>query len=168
MNPPGGVWQDNAGDNSTSVPVNSTISFFGLDVPGNSTITHLAGITVMGDSYYGVYLTFLVCNTISFIASLSIILLLISGLPMRRRLFVGVLMVIMWIVITSMALTYAISVIFLTPRGRDWSYWVIWVGILAWMGLMTLLFVLHIIRLIVKASHACIKAVTHRRRRIMV
>ncbi|PKI58297.1 hypothetical protein CRG98_021303 [Punica granatum] len=166
LNPPGGVWQDKAGDNSTSVPY--TVSIFGHDMPENSNITLRAGNTVMGGSSYGVYFTFLVFNTIGFIASLSIIILLISGLPMRRRLFISVLTVIMWIVVTSMALTYAISIEFLTPLEQYLSFKVISFGILAWTGLMTLLVVSHIIRLIVKALRACIKAVTHRRKRFTV
>lgn len=163
MNPPGGVWQDFSGDNSTSLPVNNPISLFGIEITQNMNVSHTAGISIMADTFYGVYFTFLSCNTIGFIASLSTILLLISGLPMRRRLFVWVLMVIMWIVITSMAYTYAISVIYLTPRDQRLSYEVIFLCIIAWTGLMALLVVLHTIRLILRAFRACWRTVTRKR-----
>lgn len=158
LNPPAGVWQDNPGDNSTSVPINYTSSILTyLITPGK--ISHVAGVSIMADTYHSAYFGFLVLNTIGFIASLSIIILLISGLPIRRRFFMCILTVIMWIVITSMALSYTISISILSP-GQTSTSKVLTMGIIAWIGLMTLLVISHTIRLIVKALRACWKAAT--------
>ena len=62
-----------------------------------------AGTSIMASKYPdGYYPKFMTYNSISFVASLSIVLLLISGLPMKKRIF-------MWVTITFMTLTYVIS-----------------------------------------------------------
>ncbi|KAJ4717522.1 Ankyrin repeat family protein [Melia azedarach] len=58
-----------------------------------------------------------------FLASLSIILLLISGLPLKRRLFVWIFMVTMWIATTAVAFTYTVSVGFLADPYSDAAEW---------------------------------------------
>ncbi|KAK4765709.1 hypothetical protein SAY86_026799 [Trapa natans] len=169
INPPAGVWQDSSsGGNSTSLSTNNGLLIFGILMKENTNVSHIAGVSIMADTFYSLYITFISCNTIGLIASLSIILLLISGLPVRRRLFVGVLMVIMWIVITSMAFTYAISVIYLAPRYQMLPYEIILIGIVAWAGMMMLLVIMHIIRLIVWAFRICLRAVIPKRRAAIV
>ncbi|KAL9451668.1 hypothetical protein AB3S75_013272 [Citrus x aurantiifolia] len=71
--------------------------------------------------YYISYYPFLVLNTTGFLASLSIILLLISGLPLNSRLFMWILMVTMWVAITAMAMTYAVSIDYLTDPVISYS-----------------------------------------------
>ncbi|XP_030456844.2 ankyrin repeat-containing protein ITN1-like [Syzygium oleosum] len=141
VNPPGGFWQETTrGDNSK--------------------YSHTAGFSIMADNYPGRYLLFSVVNTISFLASLSIILLLVSGLPLRRRFFMWILMVIMWIAITSIALTYGLSMTLFTPSHEKNSiYKITGVGILLWFGLMVLLLVGHTIRLIWKTIRKLRKSV---------
>ncbi|KAK1414135.1 hypothetical protein QVD17_29876 [Tagetes erecta] len=118
-NPPSGVWQED-----------STV-----DPP------HKAGTSVMVSNHPNLYHTFLVCNTVGFVSTLSIILLLISGLPfLRHRVFLWVLMVIMWIATTSMSITYSVSIWVLTPKPEAQPFKNVVNGImLVWIGLMTLL-----------------------------
>uniref|UniRef100_A0A5B7B2I0 PGG domain-containing protein n=1 Tax=Davidia involucrata TaxID=16924 RepID=A0A5B7B2I0_DAVIN len=124
VNPPGGVWQDDS-------PV------------------HRAGEAVMAYNYPDSYPYFLRANTIGFVASLSTILLLISGLPFKRRTFMWILMVIMWVTITSMALTYSFSVVVVTPKkDRKALTYVIAIGVIVWCAVMALLLLGHTIRLI--------------------
>ncbi|KAJ4717521.1 putative Ankyrin repeat family protein [Melia azedarach] len=78
-----------------------------------ATMAFQACVNPPSNSHSDQYGTFLLYNTIGFLASLSIILLLISGLPLKRRLFVWIFMVIMWIAITAVALTYIVSIGFL-------------------------------------------------------
>ncbi|KAK8682951.1 hypothetical protein V6N13_039029 [Hibiscus sabdariffa] len=80
VNPPSGVWQDNGVSGFSTTESNGK--------------NHTAGLSVLADNNSDVYTIFLICNTTGFLASLSIILLLISGLPLRRRFFMWVLMVI--------------------------------------------------------------------------
>lgn len=89
-NPPGGLWQDNfVGDAKTPA--------------------HNAGSSILADLSPEAYGHFLTSNSIAFVASLSIILLLVSGLPIRSRILMWVLMVIMWVAITAIAVTYLLS-----------------------------------------------------------
>ncbi|KAF3628101.1 putative nuclear transcription factor Y subunit A-8-like isoform X1 [Capsicum annuum] len=131
VNPPGGVWQENGKLNAQGIP------------------SHKAGEAVMAYNHARSYRYFLRANTIAFVSSLSTILLLISGLPFRRRLFMWGLMVIMWLTVTSVALTYGISIYILTPKKDSEPLGqIIEIGITVWCGLMALLLLGNTIRLL--------------------
>lgn len=108
------------------------------------------------------YVPILGVNSASFIASLSIIMLLVSGLPLRRRFFILVLMVIMWIAIAPTTLTYSFSVL---ASMREWILRVeiIKVGIFVWMGFMGLIYVGQTIRLALR-TNCCVRKIVKRRR----
>ncbi|KAK6248920.1 hypothetical protein QUC31_020485 [Theobroma cacao] len=133
LTPPGGLWQDD---------------LTGTSQGNNDTQPHEAGTSIIADknqSYYSQYLSY---NTTSFIASLSIILLLITGLPFKRRLFMWILTVIVWIAITSMALTYRISLLVFTPKAQELNVTqVLDYAVRVWSGVMGFLFLGHSIRL---------------------
>lgn len=131
VNPPGGVWQD-------------------------SDAQHTAGSSIMADMHPNGYRYFLACNTAGFVASLSIILLLISGLPLKSKFFMWILMVIMWTAITSMALTYLLSIVTFTPKNEEKELNnIIGLTIIVWCGLMALLLIGHTVRLILKLLKKC-------------
>ncbi|KAJ9688015.1 hypothetical protein PVL29_014003 [Vitis rotundifolia] len=96
LNPPSGVWQEDRRDDMGNICQ--------------------AGTSIMAskhpDGYYPKFMTY---NSISLVASLSIVLLLISGLPMKKRIFMWLLMVAMWVTITFMTLTYVISLKVVSP-----------------------------------------------------
>ncbi|KAJ8564453.1 hypothetical protein K7X08_000913 [Anisodus acutangulus] len=132
MNPPGGFWQDNEEGNSLRMP-------------------HKAGEAVMAYSHPKSYRYFIRVNTTAFVASLSTILLLISGLPFRRKLFMWAFMVIMWLTVTSVALTYGISIYIVTPKkDREQLGQVIEVAVTVWCSVMALLLLGNTIRLAYK------------------
>ncbi|KAK6119649.1 hypothetical protein DH2020_046615 [Rehmannia glutinosa] len=138
VNPPSGVWQDD-----------SLVDLQGDPVPH----PHVAGFSIMARNSPKGYPIFYIVNTTGFIASLSIILLLMSGLPLRRRTFMWILMVITWIAITAIALTYALSITMLTPPDEEASKWILNVvgySVIVWVCLMALLLVGHTIRLMLK------------------
>ncbi|XP_052180947.1 uncharacterized protein LOC127794097 [Diospyros lotus] len=89
VSPPGGVWQDNS--------------------PNNSTNGHRAGEDVIAYNYPDSYPLFLHANTIGFVASISTILFLVTGLPFKKK-FIWIMVLIMWLTVTSMAFTYAFSI----------------------------------------------------------
>lgn len=131
VNPPGGVWQENGKLDDWGRPL------------------HKAGESVMAYNHAKPFRYFLRVNTIAFVSSLSTILLLISGLPFRRRLFMWGLMVIMWSTVTSIALTYGIAIYIITPRkDREPLGQIIELGITVWCGLMALLLLGNTIRLL--------------------
>ncbi|PIN19030.1 26S proteasome regulatory complex, subunit PSMD10 [Handroanthus impetiginosus] len=124
VSPAGGVWQDDSD-------------------------AHRAGEAVMAYNHPKAYKSFIRSNTIAFVSSLSTMLLLISGLPFRRRLFMWILMVIMWLTVTSIALTYAISIVAVTPKkDRKSLSHVIEIGLTVWCGVMGILLGGNTLRLI--------------------
>lgn len=133
VNPPGGVWQDDRATDSQGNPVE-------------------AGSSVFAHKYSKGYERFYIINTVAFIASLTIILLLMSGLPfMRRRFFVWVLMLTTWIAISAIALCYLVVVAALTPGDKlDSVVYVIGFAVVVWLILMALLLLAHTVRVIVK------------------
>lgn len=64
----------------------------------------------MADNYPVGYSHFLALNTLGFFASLSVILLLMSSLPLRSRFFIWILIVIMGIAIPFIVVTYDLSI----------------------------------------------------------
>lgn len=135
ISPPGGLWQDD----STG------------DSQGNNATTaaHTAGKSVMGDKDSTQYEFYLYSNTIGFVASLSIILLLVTGLPFKQKFFMWLLTVIVWITITAMALTYVVAILYFTPDGQaELASRVVKYGVTAWCGVMAVVLLLHTIRVI--------------------
>ncbi|KAH6782963.1 hypothetical protein C2S52_007922 [Perilla frutescens var. hirtella] len=137
VTPPGGVWQDDlrADPNATTL----------VEKP------HRAGEAVMALNHPRAFKNFMRTNTVAFVTSLSTILLLISGLPFRRPLFMWILMVIMWLTITSIAVTYGIAIVVVTPsKDKKSLSHVIEISIAVWGGVMGVLLVGNTIRLIDK------------------
>ncbi|XP_052181040.1 ankyrin repeat-containing protein ITN1-like [Diospyros lotus] len=131
---PGGVWQDNGPNNSTNN--NSTDEF------------HKAGEAVVA-YYYSETGWFFVANTIGFVASLSTILFLVTGLPFKKKLFTRIMVLTMCIAVTSIAFTYAFSIASITP---DWFWNIvskcIYYGMIVWCGVICVLVLIHTIPLL--------------------
>ncbi|KAL7258854.1 hypothetical protein ACSBR1_004879 [Camellia fascicularis] len=70
----------------------------------------------MGCNYPNSYPYFLRANTTGFIASVTIILLFITGWPFKKKFFKWLLVVIMWVTITLIAFIYAFSIVVVTPK----------------------------------------------------
>ncbi|KAG9133470.1 hypothetical protein Leryth_013282 [Lithospermum erythrorhizon] len=139
VNPPGGYWQETSN----------------VIVKSGKQVRVQVGHSIWADNEPETYASFIFLNTTGFIASLSIILLLISGLPIRRRGFIWILMMIMWVAITAVAFTYINCVVGITncvEKGVVLSILVI--VVLVWIGLMSLLVLGHSIRLIVRGVKA--------------
>ncbi|XP_022730061.1 ankyrin repeat-containing protein BDA1-like [Durio zibethinus] len=134
LSPPGGVWQDD----------------YSVDSDGNPAENpHKAGLSVMAYTDPRQYEAFMIMNTIAFLASLSVILLLISGLPMKRRRFMWIQMVIMWLAIAAFTSTYFVALIEITPRQvRTMLFHVTRISLIIWLGMMGLVFVGNVIRMI--------------------
>ncbi|XP_019153767.1 PREDICTED: ankyrin repeat-containing protein NPR4-like isoform X2 [Ipomoea nil] len=135
VSPPGGLLQANdifIGDSDIQNDISDFFSFTGnsdessffAPAPSPSSINNNGRNGTIGKSvmsYYkpSVYIMFLVANTTSFLASLSIILLLISGLPLSRKLFMYIMMIIMWVAITGMGLSYFFCINMITPKTNN-------------------------------------------------
>ncbi|KAL8500536.1 hypothetical protein ACS0TY_020211 [Phlomoides rotata] len=131
VNPPPKIW-DESPSNSTNDPVKPIYY-----------VRKASEFMKKGERFY-------IINTVSFIASLSIILLLMSGLPLKSRFFVWILLLITWIAITGIALSYTVAVVLLTPPSKEKEInAVVGVTVSAWICVMALLAVGHTIRLVV-------------------
>lgn len=64
----------------------------------------------MAAKFPDAYSNFVAQNTTAFLASLGMILLLISDLPFKLRFSMWILMVIMWVGVTESTFTYLISI----------------------------------------------------------
>ncbi|KAK9060610.1 hypothetical protein SSX86_021316 [Deinandra increscens subsp. villosa] len=138
-NPPGGAWQDTILENETP--------------PGHA--PHQAGYAIMPSVNLELYNAYLVCNTVGFVSTLSIILLLTSGLSfLNHRVSLWILVVVMWIATTSMSITYLVSIWALAPdtpgpSSTPTTFERVVFGIVGvWVVLMTLLVVGHTIQIL--------------------
>jgi len=135
LSPPGGVWQND-----------STTDSNGESGEKNS---HKAGQSVMAYNIPIAYGQFMIFDTIAFLASLSIIMLQISGLPMRRRRWMWGQMVIMWVAITAQTITYFITFIHMTPKNvQNTLYEVTKISVLSWLVMMGIVSIGNLVRVI--------------------
>ncbi|KAL2545073.1 Ankyrin repeat family protein [Forsythia ovata] len=132
LSPPGGVWQ---GD------------YEGIPNGTKAQKPHEAGQSIMAYTLSPAYNQYMIFNTIAFLASLSIILLQVSGLPLRRRRWMWTQMVTIWIAITAQTITYFITFINMTPDHVTGTvYYVIKISVLGWLSLMGVVFIGNISR----------------------
>ncbi|KAL3535558.1 hypothetical protein ACH5RR_004019 [Cinchona calisaya] len=136
LTPPGGVWQDD--DNVT-------------DENGNPVLRrHIAGTSVMAYKASREYGIFMILNTVVFLSSLSIILLLISGLPLRRRRWMWFQMVTVWIAISAEVGTYFITLQHMSPKSMSVQTMlkeVTQISVLTWLSLMGVVFFGNVVRM---------------------
>ncbi|KAI8525499.1 hypothetical protein RHMOL_Rhmol13G0234800 [Rhododendron molle] len=114
--PPGGVWPD-------------------------TNLGHVSGEAVMAYKDPRLYRYFLSFNAMSFVASLSTILLLICKFPFIKRYKVST---IMFITITSMTVTYALMIIVITAKWdkKTLSRTMV-VGVAAWCSVIAIVLTVH-------------------------
>ncbi|KAL4625530.1 hypothetical protein ACB092_05G033200 [Castanea dentata] len=109
INPPGGVWQTDVRDSHQA----SGCSQDNICEAGTSVIAY---------KRENEYFTFMICNTVSFSASLCIIFLLISGFPLRNKVCMGFLTLSMCTTLTFLAAAYLFAFIMLVPYQADYYY----------------------------------------------
>ncbi|KAK9280988.1 hypothetical protein L1049_003879 [Liquidambar formosana] len=113
------------GNLMVTATVTATIAFqSGINPPGGvwpeTTSSHQAGTSVLATEIPAAHSIFLAYNTVSLVASLSIILLMVSGFPLKNKLSTWLLMIAMSVTVSFMALTYLVSLDMLTPDD-DWN-----------------------------------------------
>ncbi|KAF8036543.1 hypothetical protein BT93_C2310 [Corymbia citriodora subsp. variegata] len=131
ITPPGGVWQSDYTVDDNGKPVKEP---------------HFAGTSIMAHNQRKEYGLFFIFNTMAFLSSLSIILLLVSGLPIKRRRWMWVQMVTMWIAMTAQVITYFIALRHMTLDKTDSDVFpvlkkVTETAVLAWFCLMGVVFI---------------------------
>ncbi|KAM1525932.1 hypothetical protein ACFX10_010332 [Malus domestica] len=99
------------------------------------------------DNYFPVFITY---NTISFLASLSVTLLLVSGFPLYNRFCTWLLSMSMCVTLTFLAQTYLISLFMIvpgTPTNTTLNLYVI--SVLTWTALLGIVGILDTIRFLI-------------------
>ncbi|KAB2604197.1 ankyrin repeat-containing protein [Pyrus ussuriensis x Pyrus communis] len=135
ITPPGGFWQDDLQVDENGNPVANP---------------HTVGTSVMATKQGKEYGLFMIFNTISFLTSLSIILLLVSGLPIKRRRWMWIQMVIMWVAVTTLVITYFITLRHMSPNDVHVQILlrkVTEISVLTWLTLMVVVFFGNVIRM---------------------
>jgi len=101
VNPPGGVWQDSSGN-------------------------HTTGLSVLANNNIGEYNRFLVNNSLAFLASISVLMLLVADICFKSHPFwITVSMCLTSFAITTFCYSYAASVLAttsMTNSAASWSY----------------------------------------------
>lgn len=150
LNPPGGVWQDeyppfrSPEDDQTKIDQWERENTHYIDEK-----RHSAGRAVMSNESPYLYRLFSFFNLIGFLASASIILLLISGFNLKRKGLMWALMFAMWISIGSMLFSYGISLQFLGGSNEFTTLDIVMyaVSIFAAFALIGPLVMAHLVRL---------------------
>ncbi|KAK1380362.1 hypothetical protein POM88_027106 [Heracleum sosnowskyi] len=103
---------------------------------------------------------FWIFNTISFLASLSMMFLFISGISAKRKFFIWASRAAMWITVPSMALAYLLAAITLIPDPNilNSTYVTLVVAAFTWYGLTIVSLLLLVYHLIVPASRKAEKS----------
>lgn len=134
LSPPGGVWQADI--------KNSTESNACPHPPCE------AGTLVLaygGDEL--VFLSYLICNTIAFTASLSVTFLLISGDFLKNKCFMVILTLAMCTTLTFLGITYVLAFFLLVPpRLRSHLGWTMYIPIVVLVCLILVVLLIHLIR----------------------
>ncbi|KAE9621505.1 putative PGG domain-containing protein [Lupinus albus] len=150
INPPGGVWQSDSNTRMGCVP--------------NTTCKAGTSVIAFGSSDQKLnYEIFITLCTISFSASLTIILLLICGFPLSNRLVMWMLMIYMCISVYCTVGAYAISIgmvlnkLDLVPLFIRY-YAVYWAGLFVLLCLI--LFLRFLFYLFIKFLELCLKCVS--------
>ncbi|XP_022973933.1 uncharacterized protein LOC111472564 [Cucurbita maxima] len=115
INPPGGVWQED-------IPYNSNSTIHRSFHSSNTLKTFMAGTAVMGypASCQGNYYTaYLITNSVSFFASVGVIMFIIGRLPLKNRICAWLLTVTMCIAIASLSHSYLLGVWLLNASFRN-------------------------------------------------
>ncbi|KAM7517496.1 hypothetical protein LguiB_016458 [Lonicera macranthoides] len=137
-NPPGGVWDEN--------------DQMYTNLHGHN-VTLRTGKSIMAVNYPRIYIIFWSFNTASFVAALTIVLLLIRGSPhlgttwcriLRQKLYMWFLTGVIWVMATSMAVTYLFAMLVITP-GIQWGSASIIVGcsVIGWLGFVGIVFLVN-------------------------
>ncbi|XP_058204398.1 ankyrin repeat-containing protein At5g02620-like isoform X1 [Rhododendron vialii] len=153
LSPPGGFWQETKErQNAASLAHSPSPSFSSLTLAEEQT----AGQAIMdtADDSYGAYL-FL--NTIVLGASLSTIMLAMTGFPMENKFLTWLLVFTVYITISCMGAAYVIAITLVSPKQTPPD--VLYGLLLAGMGVCAFVMTLHSCRFLVWLGNKLVKLV---------
>lgn len=127
ISPPGGIAGMDATEDSAPSPFDKTYDLG----PANSLLAYF---------YPRISNTFWICNTISFVASLSVIFLYVSGATLKQRFFIWFIRASMWTTLSSMTVAYSCAVASTSPENymNNSTAMAVTSGLATWLGLIVL------------------------------
>ncbi|KAK2353208.1 hypothetical protein P8452_73849 [Trifolium repens] len=140
-NPPGGVLQASFDDVNRGC-LTSNVTGFSLCV----------GEAILGYLDRDRYVRFLVCDTICFIAAITVIFLLVSGIPMENTFTIWLLSTCMCVTLTFLALTFIFAAYMVTPNSI-WKHYhrnPFTIGLIIWIAIVAIVLSLLIVRLFIR------------------
>ncbi|KAK4269119.1 hypothetical protein QN277_022316 [Acacia crassicarpa] len=154
INPPGGSIQQGLSQGSPNEALNCTMLY--------NNESYCPGEAVSSFRLQDQFLWYVIFNTISFISSLSVTLLLVSGVPMKNKALIWLLSIGMCVTLTTLALAYLYALRMVMPdhlrKNKAFSI-TIEASILAWAGLLVLIMVLITLRLIIWIVKKFVRAI---------
>ncbi|KAK4269126.1 hypothetical protein QN277_022323 [Acacia crassicarpa] len=154
INPPGGPIQQGLSGLSNA-PLNCTTLY--------DNESYCPGEAVSSFRFQGsAFSEYVICNTISFMSSLSVTLLLFSGVSMKNKALIWLLSIGMCVTLTTLALAYVCALAMVMPRHLQQNNAVsmtIESAIFAWCGLLGLIMVLITLRLIIWSVKKFVRAI---------
>ncbi|XP_028793207.1 ankyrin repeat-containing protein ITN1-like [Neltuma alba] len=155
VNPPGGFIQQGLSQSSSNIEaLNCTIL--------SNNKSYCPGEAVSSFRSQTLFLRYVIYNTISFISSLSVTLLLVSGVPMKNKALIWLLSIGMCITLTTLALAYLVALQIVMPD-HIWNDKAASItfsaSILAWAGLLVLVLVLITLRFIIWIVKKLVRAI---------
>nr|XP_024930159.2 ankyrin repeat-containing protein ITN1-like [Ziziphus jujuba var. spinosa] len=140
LNPPGGVWQENT---------NTTDLGHGFQCGKEDSCK--AGTAVLPNLHSYEFIKFLAYDTTAFLASLTVIFLLISGFPVKFRLCKWFFNLAICIAVTFTALTFMEGVYLVLPTDVKARVYIIYEGLFyGWNSMFGIVILLHTIRMLYK------------------
>ncbi|XP_028752080.1 uncharacterized protein LOC114711819 [Neltuma alba] len=155
VNPPGGFIQQGLSQGPSNIEaLNCTVL--------SNNKSYCPGEAVSSFHSQSLFLEYVIYNTISFISSLSVTLLLISGVPMKNKALIWLLSIGMCITLTTLALAYLVALLMVMPdhlRNNKAALITILASILSWAGLLVLVLVLITLRFIIWIVKKFVRAI---------
>ncbi|CAH2065893.1 unnamed protein product [Thlaspi arvense] len=128
VNPPGGVWQ-------------SDECSFGKKC------TWKAGTSVLQHRKHGLYVRMVISSTVSFSASMTIILLVISGLRLRNRFIMGILVTFMLVAVICISAGFIFAVALVNSED-DYIIYIVLIYVAVWIVFPILIITIQLVRFI--------------------
>ncbi|KAK7852057.1 hypothetical protein CFP56_040329 [Quercus suber] len=139
---------------------------------GSGDNTCAAGTSVLANSYGTPYVLFILSNSISFTASLCVTLLLISGFPLKNKVFMGILTFAMCTTLTFLGVTYVLAFAMVVPDlALDHAFMLLF-PIFVLLCLIAVVVLIHTIRFLhwllkkIRSSPIRANALTHLKSRL--
>ncbi|KAF7843548.1 ankyrin repeat-containing protein [Senna tora] len=157
ISPPGGFIQQGLSSNSDTTSTNNN--------PLNCSIIdndqYCPGEAISSYNLRPQFVRYLKCNTVSFVSSLSVALLLVSGVSVKNKPVIWLLSMGMCVSLTSLALAYffAVDMIIPTHLEDEFLYNLFGPSFLAWIALLLFITVFITLRFFIWLVKTCVRTI---------